>query len=282
MSSSSNQNVANSAVPESIKDDSPSLTPTEALKVEEGIGRIIDILDLIYPLNLGAINEVQNMLTEDPPKDPMVKKWNEIFQAALGIITILLTPYIGPTGEILALLLGGAVDHITNDTQAISISGIDLNDSKGFGMMESRLLNTKDAMRAYLSAIYESPNEFRDKEFSIPCDIYPPTRDKVHTVRDLIYVTVPDEKSTAVSVLLQGQTRAFRSNAAKNEFIKKQYWWVYFVQDANYKGSNFGNAYHPTSICNPGPRRCVAPGHNLRIRKMNNDELGKDVRIFCE
>jgi len=62
---------------------------------------------------------------------------------------------------------------------------------------------------------------------------------------------------------------------------KKHYWWVVFVQDKIWKGSNFGNAYHPTGTYNPAPRHCGAPGGSLNTRKMNDSDLGKDAGIFA-
>jgi hypothetical protein len=221
------------------------------------------------------------MLTVQPPPDPQVKPWSDIFEMAIGSIAAFAEPIVGPTAEVVAIVLGGSVEHVTNDKDAPKITGIDLNDSQGFGLMSSRLTNTYTAQGAYLALVAADPNLFRDTEFTIPAERYPPLNGKSYTLRRLLAVPIPASDSVEGKQFLLHQTNAFRSSIAKPEMQKKKYWWVVFIQDKIWKGSNFGNAYHPTGNYNPSPRTCGAPGGNLCTRKMNDNDLGKDAGIFA-
>jgi len=262
---------------------SPSLplTPDEVSKIQGSIHNLQGILDEIYMTNGNVITEVQNMLTIQPPPDPMVKPWSDIFEMALGSIAAVSEPFVGPSAEIVASILGGSVEHVTNEKEAQKITGIDLNDPSGFGMMSSRLTNTYTAMGLYLAVVSKDPNFFRDTEFTIPTERYPPLGGKTFTVRHLLITPIPESDSVEGKEYVLRQTNSFRSSIAKPEMLKKRWWWTYFIQDKNYKGSQFGNAYHPTGNYNPWPRRCAAPGGNLCIRKMNDNDLGKGVGIFA-
>jgi hypothetical protein len=259
---------------------SPPFTPDEISKIQASIDNLQGILDSIYSTNGNVIIEVQNMLTIQPPSDPKVGPWSDIFEMALGVISAAAEPEVGPAAEIVASLLGGSVEHVTNDKEAQKITGIDLNDANGFGLMSSRLTNTYTAQGLYLAVVSKDPNAFRDTEFAIPATRYPPLNGKAFTIRHLLVTPIPKADSVEGKEFLQRQTNSFRSSITKPEMIKKQWWWVYFIQDQAYKGSQFGNAYHPTGNYNPAPRRCAAPGGNLCIRKMNDNDLGKGVRIF--
>ena len=256
-------------------------TPDEISKIQESIDNLQGILDSIYATNTAVITEVQNMLTIQPPPDPQVKPWTDIFEVALGVISAVTTPYLGPSAEVVAAILGGSVEHVTNDKEVQKITNIDLNDSQGFGLMSSRLTNTYTAQGLYLAIIAKDPNFYRDTEFSIPADRYPPLNGKSFTIRVLLTIPVPKPDSVEGKEFLLRQTNGFRSGITKPEMQKKKYWWVYFIQDKIYKGSQFGNAYHPTGNYNPWPRRCAAPGGNLNTRKMTDNDLGKGVRIFA-
>jgi len=256
-------------------------TPDEVTTIQSSITNLQDILNEIYNTNSNVITEVQNMLTIEPPSDPKVNSWNDIFEMALGVITAVSTPYFGPSAEIVAALLGGSVEHVTNDKDAQKITNIDLNDSQGFGFMMARLTNTYNAMGLYLAAVSKDPDYFRDTEFSIPVARYPPLNGKTFTIRHLLTISVPKADSVMGKEFILSQTNGFRSAITKPEMQKKKYWWVYFIQDKNYKGSQFGNAYHPTGNYNPWPRTCAAPGGNLCVRKMNDNDLGKGVGIFA-
>lgn len=256
-------------------------SPDEISKIQASIHNLQGILDEVYATNGNVITEVQNMLTIQPPKDPAVKPWSDIFEMAIGCIAAASEPLVGPTAEIVAIILGGSIEHATNDKGVEKITGIDLNDALGFGLMSSRLTNSYTAMGSYLAAVSADPNFFRDTEFSIPADRYPPLGGKSFTIRRLLTVPIPASDSLDAKSFLLRQTNSFRSSITKPEMQKKKWWWVYFVQDKNYKGSQFGNAYHPTGNYNPAPRRCAAPGGNLCVRKMNDGELGKGVGFFA-
>lgn len=256
-------------------------TSDEVTKIQDSINNLQGILDEIYMTNGNVIIEVQNMLTIQPPPDPRVSIWSDIFEMALGVITAVSTPYFGPAAEVVAALLGGSVEHVTNDKEAEKITNIDLNDSQGFGLMSARLTNTYTAMGLYLAAVAKDPNFFRDTEFSIPAERYPPLNGKTFTIRYLLEISIPKSSSVEGKEFLLSQTNGFRSAITKPEMQKKKWWWVAFVQDKIWKGSQFGNAYHPTGNYNPWPRTCAAPGGNLCIRKMNDNDLGKDVGIFA-
>lgn len=258
-------------------DPSPPFTPDEADKIRNYITNLQSILNEIYTTNGNVIIEVQNMLTIQPPPDPQVSPWSDMFEMALGVISAV----SGPSAEIVAALLGGSVEHVTNDKDAQKITNIDLNDSQGFGLMSARLTNTYTAMGLYLAAIAKDPDNFRDTEFFIPKERYPPLNGKSFTIRKLLTIPIPTADSVEGKEYILSQTNGFRSSITKPEMIKKKWWWVYFVQDKIWKGSQFGNAYHPTGNYNPSPRTCAAPGGNLCIRKMNDSDLGKDVGIFA-
>jgi len=263
--------------------DTPSLpfTEDEAQKISDSINNLQGILDKIYTTNGFVIIEVQNMLTIDPPPDPSVGPWSNIFEMALGVISAVSEPYLGPSAEVIAAILGGSVEHVTNDKEAQSVTNIDLNDSKGFGLMSSRLTKTYNAQGLYLAEIAKFPNKYRDKEFSIPEEFYPPLKGKTFTIRSLLAIPIPTAESVPGKKFILLQTNSFRGSITKSEMPRKNWWWVAFVQDKIWKGSNFGNAYHPTGNYNPSPRRCAAPGGNVCVRKMNDNDLGKDVGIFA-
>ena len=262
-------------------DPSPPFTVDEAFRIAESINNLQGILDTVYATNGNVIIEVQNMLTIQPPPDPSVGPWTDIFETALGVISAVSEPYLGPSAEVVAALLGGAVEHVTNDKEAQEVTNIDLNDSKGFGLMSSRLTNTYNAQGLYLAEIARNPNDYRDKEFSIPEERYPPLKGKTFTIRQLLTVPIPKNDSVPGKKFILAETNAFRGAVTKCEMPKKQWWWVAFVQDKIWKGSNFGNAYHPTGTYNPSPRTSGAPGGTLSTRKMNDNDLGKDVGIFA-
>ena len=279
----SESNLGTSNLGTSNLSDTPSLpfTPDEAQKITDAINNLQGILDKIYTTNGFVIIEVQNMLTIDPPPDPKVGPWSNIFETALGVISAVSEPYLGPSAEVVAAILGGSVEQVTNDKEAQNITNIDLNDSKGFGLMSSRLTNTYNAQGLYLAEIAKSPNKYRDKEFSIPADRYPPLKGKSFTIRSLLAVPIPTADSVPGREFILLQTNSFRGSITKSEMPGKKWWWVVFVQDKIWKGSNFGNAYHPTGNYNPSPRRSGAPGGTLNTRKMNDNDLGKDVGIFA-
>jgi len=266
--------------------DDPDLTPDEITRVQTNLDNLQDWLFQIYTTNGNIIGEVENMLqTPEPIPDPQSSLWCAIFETSLGVIGTLATPILGPSAEIIATVLGGTVDYVTNNSEAEAVTGDEFDHN--FGKMLSRLNTTYDAVKKWLAFLKVDPNLHRNFQFTIPVNNYPPLKGVVHTLRDLANIKVPTADDTLFADALQDQNRSFRYSVTGPEFKKKHYWRVYFVQELAYSGSCFGNAFAPTGNYNPAPRRCAAPGNNgletnptLRIGKMNNDGLGKGTRIF--
>ena len=277
-----------SSSPSPVSDnDDPDLTPDEIKQVQTNLDNLQDWLFQIYTTNGNIIGEVENMLqTPAPIADPESHLWCAIFETALGVISTLATPVFGPAAEIIATVLGGTVDYVTNNSDAQQVTGIDL--SHDFGQMSNRLTSTYTATKKWLAFMKVDPNIHRNFGFSIPADNYPPLKGVVYTLRDLSRIKVPTSDDVLFANALQNENSSFRYSITEPEFKKKQFWWVYFVQDLSYKGSCFGNAFAPTGNYNPAPRRCACPCGNgldtnptLRIRKMDNGGLGKGTRIFA-
>jgi hypothetical protein len=266
--------------------DDPDLTPEEIKQVQTNLDNLQDWLAQIYSTNGNIITEVQNMLqTPEQIPDPQSPLWCAIFEMALGVISTVTTPVLGPSAEIIATVLGGTVDYVTNDPEAQAVTGVNFDHS--FGLMMSRLTNTNDAVKKWLAFLKIDPNLHRNFKFCIPEKNYPPLKGVVYTIRDFAGIKVPGVNDFSFADVLQKENGSFRYSITGPEFKKKNYWRVYFVQELSYKGSCFGNAFAPTGNYNPAPRRCAAPNNNgsdtnptLRTRKMNSNDLGKGVRIF--
>ena len=261
----------------------PDLPFEEIAQIKKNLLSLIGQLDLIYSTNGNILIEVQNMLqTPDPPPDPTTAPWTNLFETALGVMSIVAEPVMGPTAQIAAVILGGAVENVTYDPKIQVYTNINL--AQDFGLMSERLTQTYTAMRLWLEVLADDPNRFRNYVFTIPAANYPPLNGKSYKLRELAHYDIPTADKPFSGECLMNENRSFRYSVAKQEFIKKKYWWVYFVQDLAYKDSQFGNAFFPTGTYNPAPRHCSAPGPdgwrpNLRTRHMNNDDLGKGVRI---
>ena len=261
----------------------PDLPFEEIAQIKKNLLCLIGQLDLIYTTNGTILTEVQNMLqTPDPPADPKTAPWTNLFETALGVLSVVAEPVMGPTAQIAAVILGGAVEYVTYDQSTQQFTNINL--AQDFGLMSERLTQTYTAMRLWLEVLADDPNRFRNYVFTIPAANYPPLNGKSYKLRELAHFDIPTADKPFSGECLLNENRSFRYSVAKQEFIKKKYWWVYFVQDLAYKDSQFGNAFFPTGTYNPAPRHCSAPGPdpfkpNLRTRQMNNDDLGKGVRI---
>lgn len=252
-----------------IKDTpSPDLTSDEIQKIKSNLDTLMDLNEKIYGENVAIIPEVWGMLKGQTEKNnaPDQKKgpWAEILVGAIAVAGI-------ATGaaviEIAAVVVGGVVEYITNDSSTTDVTHINLDQE--FSLLSERNTSTYNSTNIMIGAMYDDPNKYRDHVFSI-------SGYTNRTLRDLIDNTIPNKDSQAFQLIVQAQGRQFRNNITIPEMAKMQYWDIYFVQDAAFSGSNFGCCYVPGPPGQPNP-----PGGIQRHRNYNTSDVGNNVRVFA-
>ena len=126
----------------------------------------------------------------DPP-DSKKDMWANILVGALEIVGIVTEQ---PEIEILAVVVGGVVDYVTENNDSFKdVSKIDL--SKDCSSELTRNDNTFYSTQKMISMMYDDPNTYRDQEFSIS------GFDSV-TLRDLINISIPNKNMTSFYMII--------------------------------------------------------------------------------
>jgi hypothetical protein len=241
---------------------SPELTQDEINKIKDNINNITDFNNMMYSLQTNSILEVYDKLysATKPANVPDSKKehWSNILCSALEIVGILSEQ---PEIEVLAVVIGGVVEYITENSDEFKTEKINLANE-----LESELIrndDTYDTMGTMIANMYDDPNKYRDQVLNI-------TGYKSCVLRDLAKMDIPDKMDPAFSTATDNQDRAFRKQITIAEMKKMKFWEICFIQDS--QGDQFGSAYKPHET---GIR-----GGVQRSRLFNKDFVGNGVRVI--
>jgi len=139
-----------------------------------------------------------------------------------------------------------------------------------FGLLSSRNTSSYNSLNIMIGKMFDDPNQYRDQVWTIPGPY------NGYTLRDLINIVVPGKDTEQFQLSVQAQGRQYRNQITIPEMVKMQFWDIYFVQDANFSGSNFGSCYVPGPPGAPNP-----PGGIERNRNNNKTDIGNGVGIFA-
>jgi len=247
----------------------PNLTPNEIAKIKVNLSTLMDMNEKVYGETTAIIPEVWGMLKGAQEKnnapDNGKDSYKTILVSALAIAGIVTEQ---PEIEIAAVIVGGVFEYLS--TGSNSKDSTNVNFDTDFGLLSSRNTSAYNALNIMIGKMFDDPNQYRDKQWII----YNPTR--WYTLRDLINIVVPNKDTELFQLAVQAQGRQYRNQITIPEMVKMQFWDVYFVQDASYSGSNFGECYVPGPPGQPNP-----PGGIERIRNNNKSDIGNGVRIFA-
>ena len=254
----------------SIKDETPELTQSEIDKIKKNLSVLMDMNEKFYGETTGIIPEVWGMLKGQTEKNnsPDVGKegWKTVLVSALAIIGIVTEQ---PEIEIAAVILAGTFDYLSTDNNSKTSTNVNLD--VDFSLLSSRNTASYNSLNIMIGKMFDDPNKYRDQQWSIS----QPYR-QYRTLRDLINVDIPGKDTELFQLSIQAQSRQFRNQITIPEMVKMQYWDIYFVQDANYKDSNFGYCYVPGPPGQPNP-----PDGIERKRNYDKSDVGNGVRIFA-
>jgi hypothetical protein len=247
----------------------PHLTPDEITKIKINLGTLMDMNEKVYGETTAIIPEVWGMLkgaqeknnTPDSDKD----SYKTILVSALEIAGIVTEQ---PEIEIAAVIVSGVFEYLSSGTNSKDNTGVNLDTD--FGLLSSRNTSSYNALNIMIGKMFDDPDQYRDQQWSIPN----PTR--WYTLRDLINIVVPNKNTELFQLAVQAQGRQYRNQITIPEMVKMQFWDIYFVQDANFSGSNFGSCYVPGPPGQPNP-----PGGIERNRNNNKSDIGNGERIFA-
>jgi hypothetical protein len=207
---------------------SPELTQDEINKIKDNINNITDFNNMMYSLQTTSILEVYDKLysATKPANVPDSKKehWSNILCSALEIVGILSDQ---PEIEVLAVVIGGVVEYITENSDEFKTEKVDL--SKDFESELIRNDDTYDTMGTMIGNMYDDPNKYRDQVLSI-------TGYKSCVLRDLIDIVIPNKNTTAFKNALIAHRRAFQQKITIEEMAKLENWEL-----NESKFANFGN-----------------------------------------
>ncbi len=253
----------------SQKKDSPDLTPVEIDKIKKNLSNLMDMNEKFYGETTGIIPEVWGMLKGQESKNnsPDVGKdsFKTILVSSLAIIGIVTEQ---PEIEIAAVILGGVFEYLSSGSTSKDVTKVNLDTD--FGLLSSRNTSSYNSLNIMIGKMHDDPNQYRDQPWTIPGPY------NVNTLRDLINIEIPGKDSELFQILVQAQSRQFRNQITIPEMVKMQFWDIYFVQDANYPGSNFGCCYVPGPPGQPNP-----PGGIERHRNTDKSDIGNGVGIFA-
>jgi hypothetical protein len=257
--SSSNVNIT-SNVTSTV---SPDLTPDEILKIKYNLSNCGDFNFMIYTLQEETIMDVYGTLKGEQYKkdaeDPHKNDWSRYLCDALEIVGIASEQ---PEIEILAIVIGGIVEYVTeNSEEASAITQINLNAE--FKKELERNKQTYNSITQILNAMHQDPNTYRDKELNI-------TGYKSCVLRDLAKMDIPDKMDPAFSTATDNQDRAFRKQITIAEMKKMKFWDICFIQDI--QGDQFGSGYKP--------HQSGIRGGVQRSRQFNKDNVGNGVKVI--
>jgi hypothetical protein len=247
----------------------PNLTPNEIAKIKVNLSTLMDMNEKVYGETTAIIPEVWGMLKGVQEKnnapDSGKDSYKTILVSALAIAGIVTEQ---PEIEIAAVIVGGVFEYLS--TGSNSKDSTNVNFDTDFGLLSSRNTSAYNALNIMIGKMFDDPNQYRDKQWII----YNPTR--WYTLRDLINIVIPNKDTELFQLAVQAQGRQYRNQITIPEMVKMQFWDVYFVQDASYSGSNFGECYVPGPPGQPNP-----PGGIERNRNNNKSDIGNGVRIFA-
>jgi hypothetical protein len=242
---------------------SPDLTADEIAKIKENLFNCGDFNFMTYTLQEETIMDVYGTLKGEQFKkdaeDPHKNDWSRYLCDALEIVGIVSEQ---PEIEILAIVIGGIIEYVTEDSEEASeITQINLNAE--FKKELERNKQTYNSITQMLNAMHQDPNKYRDKELKI-------TGYKTCLLRDLAKMDIPDKMDPAFSNATDNHDRAFRKQITIAEMKKMKFWEMCFIQDS--QGDQFGSAYKPQE---QGIR-----GGVQRSRLFNKDYVGNGVRVI--
>lgn len=248
--------------------DSPDLTQHEINIIKNNLSTMMDLNEKVYIETTSIISEVWGMLKGQTEKNNAPDSGKDLFKdilvstlAILGIVTE------QPEIEIAAVITAGVFDYLSSGSNSKDNTNVNLDID--FSLLSSRNTSSFNTLNIFIGKMYDDPNKYRDQIWEIN---YPYTQWK--TLRDLININVPDKNTEQFQLSVQAQSREFRNQITIPEMVKMQYWDIYFIQDLNYKDSNFGYCYVPGPPGRPNP-----PGGIERYRNNPND-IQNGVRIF--
>jgi hypothetical protein len=249
--------------------ETPELTTDEINNIRANLSTIMDMNEKTYIETNAIITEVWGMLKGQTEKnnapDSGKNLFKDILVSTLAIIGIVSEQ---PEIEIAAVIVAGVWDYLSTDSNSKTETNVNLDID--FGLLSLRNTSSFNALNIYIGKMYDDPNKYRDEQWTIT-NPYTQWR----TLRDLINVVIPNKSTEQFQLCVQSQGRQFRNQITIPEMVKMQYWDVYFVQDLNYNGSNFGSCYVPGPPGAPNP-----PGGIERVRNVPS-EIGNGVRIFA-
>jgi hypothetical protein len=247
----------------------PNLTPDEIAKIKINLSTLMDMNEKVYGETTAIIPEVWGMLKGVQEKnnapDSDKDSYKNILVSALEIAGIVTEQ---PEIEIAAVIVAGVFEYLSTGTN--SKDNTRVNFDTDFGLLSSRNTSSYNALNIMIGRMFDDPDQYRDQQWSIPN----PTR--WYTLRDLINIVVPNKDTELFQLAVQAQGRQYRNQITIPEMVKMQFWDIYFVQDANFSGSNFGSCYVPGPPGQPNP-----PGGIERNRNYNTSDVGNGVRIFA-
>jgi hypothetical protein len=222
----------------------------------------------VYGETSAIIPEVWGMLkgAQEKNNSPDTGKdsYKTILVSALEIAGIVTEQ---PEIEIAAVVVAGVFEYLS--TGSNSKDNTNVNFDTDFGLLSSRNTSAYNALNIMIGKMYDDPNKYRDQQWS-------PSLTSGYTLRDLINIVVPNKDSELFQLAVQAQGRQYRNQITIPEMVKMQFWDVYFVQDANFSGSNFGSCYVPGPPGQPNP-----PGGIERNRNYDKSQIGNGIRIFA-
>jgi len=247
----------------------PDLTPDEISKIKLNLNTLMDLNEKVYGETSAIIPEVWGMLKGQQSKNDSPDVGKSSYQtimvstlAVLGIITE------QPEIEIAAVLVAGVFDLLSTGSNSKTMTNVNLD--VDFSLLSSRNTSSYNSLNIMIGKMFDDPNQYRDQVWTIPGPY------NGYTLRDLINIVVPGKDTEQFQLSVQAQGRQYRNQITIPEMVKMQFWDIYFVQDANFSGSNFGSCYVPGPPGAPNP-----PGGIERNRNNNKTDIGNGVGIFA-
>jgi hypothetical protein len=247
----------------------PDLTPDEITQIRTNLDTLMDLNEKFFGETTAIIPEVWGMLNGQQSKndspDTGKNTYQTVIVSALAIAGIV---FEQPAIEIAAVVIAGVFEYLSTDSGSSTITHIDLD--ADFGLLSARNTSSYNALNIMIGKMYDDPNTYRDQLWTIPGPY------NGYTLRDLIGIVIPNKDTEAFQLIVQAQSRQFRNQITIPEMVKMQFWDIYFVQDANFSGSNFGDCYVPGPPGAPNP-----PGGIERRRAYNKSDIGNNVGVFA-
>lgn len=242
---------------------SPDLTADEITKIKNNLTNCGDFNFMTYTLQEETIMDVYGTLKGEAEKknatDPKKNFWAQILVDSLEIAGIASEQ---PEIEILAVVVGGIIEYVTEDEDSGKITGINLDVQ--FDKELERNKQTYNSIQNMLDAMYHDPNKFRDQQLTI-------TGFKSCTLRDLATMDIPYKMDPAFGNAVSNHDRAFRKQITISEMKKMKFWEICFIQDS--QGDQFGSGFKP--------QQAGITGGVQRSRLFNKDFVGNGVRVVA-